>query len=423
MKTYVYKGGFMDFRYLTADEREALYNEVWSEPMNTVSKRYGMSDNGLRKHCKTLGIPMPSLGYWAKVQAGQTVPRTDLPKVTGEVRHHIRNYFIKFKTDIEKLTEAELLSDEEFSLLTEETKKLIKEICSQLQVKSQLRSPHHLIMEHQEEIIRRKKRDKALKQASFSPSLYANVKSEYRDNKPVLPINVSESNINRTYRILDTIINTLEEMEGNTRVEVQYSGQNKDEAYFVVMHSAFDFEMKEDARKKGSSKNDGESRPCLVLSIPMNGGQTNNETGKLEYKDKDNESLEAQVGKILLDMFVIANKRLGLGELKRRKEQRAWDERQRQWRLEEMRKGQLGQLRLLEQNSSDWFKAEQIRRFADCLEGKINEVTNEEKREKLFRWLKWARDKADWLDPLTAKEDKLLGKNKHIFELIEHEDF
>jgi hypothetical protein len=212
-------------------------------------------------------------------------------------------------------------------------------------------------------------------------------------------------------------------MEGNTRVEVQYSGQNKDEAYFVVMHSAFDFEMKEDARKKGSSKNDGESRPCLVLSIPMNGGQTNNETGKLEYKDKDNESLEAQVGKILLDMFVIANKRLGLGELKRRKEQRAWDERQRQWRLEEMRKGQLGQLRLLEQNSSDWFKAEQIRRFADCLEGKINEVTNEEKREKLFRWLKWARDKADWLDPLTAKEDKLLGKNKHIFELIEHEDF
>ena len=413
----------MDFRYLTADEREALYNEVWSEPMTTVSKRYGMSDNGLRKHCKTLGIPMPSLGYWAKVQAGQTVPRTDLPKVTGEVRHHIRNYFIKFKTDIEKLTEAELLSDEEFSLLTEETKKSIKEICSQLQVKSQLRNPHHLITEHQAEILYRKKRDKALKQASFSSNWYAKVKSEYRDNKPVLPINVSESNINRTYRILDTIINTLEEMEGNTRVEVQYSGQNKDEAYFVVMHSAFDFEMKEDARKKGSSKNDGESRPCLVLSIPMNGGQTNNETGKLEYKDKDNESLEAQVGKILLDMFVIANKRLGLGELKRRKEQRAWDERQRQWRLEEMRKGQLGQLRLLEQNSSDWFKAEQIRRFADCLEGKINEVTNEEKREKLFRWLKWARDKADWLDPLTAKEDKLLGKNKHIFELIEYEEF
>ena len=128
MKTYVCKGCIVDFKYLTADEREALYNEVWSEPMTTVSKRYGMSDNGLRKHCKTLGIPLPPLGYWARIKAGQKVPRTDLPKVTGEVRNHIRNYFIKFKTDIEKLTEAELVSDEEFSLLTEETKKHIKEI-------------------------------------------------------------------------------------------------------------------------------------------------------------------------------------------------------------------------------------------------------------------------------------------------------
>ena len=126
MKTYVCKGCIVDFKYLTADEREALYNEVWSEPMTTVSKRYGMSDNGLRKHCKTLGIPLPPLGYWARIKAGQQVPRTDLPKVTGEVRNHIRNYFIKFKTDIEKLTEAELVSDEEFSLLTEETKKHIK---------------------------------------------------------------------------------------------------------------------------------------------------------------------------------------------------------------------------------------------------------------------------------------------------------
>jgi hypothetical protein len=157
--------------------------------------------------------------------------------------------------------------------------------------------------------------------------------------------------------------------------------------------------------------------------MSVRSGYFTNENSKLEYKDKDNEPLEAQVGKILLDMFVIANKRRGLEELRRREERRVWDERERQLRLEQMRKGQLEQLRLLEQKSSDWYKAEQIRRFADCLESKIKEVTNEEKREKLLRWLKWARDKADWLDPLTAQEDKLLGKSKHIFELIEHEDF
>ena len=44
----------MDFRFIGADKREALYNEVWSEPVTTVANRYDMSDNGLRKHCKLL---------------------------------------------------------------------------------------------------------------------------------------------------------------------------------------------------------------------------------------------------------------------------------------------------------------------------------------------------------------------------------
>ena len=82
----------MDFSCITADKREALYNEVWSEPVINVAKRYGMSDNGLRKHCKRLGIPLPFAGYWARIKAGQQVPRPALPKVTGELRNHVRNY-------------------------------------------------------------------------------------------------------------------------------------------------------------------------------------------------------------------------------------------------------------------------------------------------------------------------------------------
>lgn len=52
------------------------------------------------------------------------------------------------------------------------------------------------------------------------------------------------------------------------------------------------------------------------------------------------------------------------------------------------------------------------------MEAKINEVTGEGKREKLLQWLKWARDKADWIDPLTEKEDELLGKSRHFFDTI-----
>lgn len=45
--------------------REELYELVWSMPIVTASKQYGLSDNGLRKVCKKLGVPTPPRGYWA----------------------------------------------------------------------------------------------------------------------------------------------------------------------------------------------------------------------------------------------------------------------------------------------------------------------------------------------------------------------
>ena len=404
---------------ITADTREALYNEVWSEPVTIVAKRHGMSDNALRKHCKKFGIPLPVVGYWAKLKAGKQVSRPALPKVTGEIRNHVRNYFIKYKTDIDKLTDAELAAaGDELSLLSEETKAQIREICSQLHVKDQLRNPHRLITEHQAEIASRKKRDIELKRANLISNYQVNWAGVHRNYaKPALPITVSQSNLNRAYRIMETIMRTLEEMEGDTRVNTIYEG--KDEACFHVFWSDFNFDVKEDAKKKPSFPNNGESQPCLVLSITLKGADNQ---FKREYKDKGNELLEAQIGKIIYNMFVIANKDRILHELRSREQKRAWNEKERQWRLEQMRTGELAEMKLLEQSSSDWHKAEQIRRFADCLEAKINEAASEDKKEKLLRWLKWARDKADWLDPLTVKEDKLLGKNKHIFELIEHEN-
>jgi hypothetical protein len=53
--------------------RERLYEEVWSEPVLAVAKKYGLSDVGLAKICKKLNIPRPGLGYWAKKSAGKAV--------------------------------------------------------------------------------------------------------------------------------------------------------------------------------------------------------------------------------------------------------------------------------------------------------------------------------------------------------------
>lgn len=60
-------------------ERLALYEEVWSTPLTKLGEKYGLSDNGVRKVCKAMNIPLPKAGHWARIEAGQEVERSALP--------------------------------------------------------------------------------------------------------------------------------------------------------------------------------------------------------------------------------------------------------------------------------------------------------------------------------------------------------
>jgi hypothetical protein len=60
-------------------DREDLYQRVWSTPMTKLAKELDISDVGLAKACRKAGIPLPPVGYWAKVAHGKPVPRPALP--------------------------------------------------------------------------------------------------------------------------------------------------------------------------------------------------------------------------------------------------------------------------------------------------------------------------------------------------------
>src|SRR5206468_10091611 len=51
--------------------REKIYEEIWTEPMIKVAKRYNVSDVALAKVCRKLNIPRPGRGYWEKKAAGK----------------------------------------------------------------------------------------------------------------------------------------------------------------------------------------------------------------------------------------------------------------------------------------------------------------------------------------------------------------
>ena len=60
-------------------DRETLYKEVWAMPVTEVAKRYHVSDVAIHKVCKSLDIPTPPQGYWAKLRAGKPVKCLPLP--------------------------------------------------------------------------------------------------------------------------------------------------------------------------------------------------------------------------------------------------------------------------------------------------------------------------------------------------------
>lgn len=63
--------------------REALYKEVWSEPMTTVARRYDVSSNYLARICAMLNVPHPPRGYWAKHAVNTAPQKPPLPPATG----------------------------------------------------------------------------------------------------------------------------------------------------------------------------------------------------------------------------------------------------------------------------------------------------------------------------------------------------
>lgn len=77
---------YTDFR------REELYEEVWAEPVTKVARRYAISDVGLRKICLDLEVPLPPVGYWAKLAAGRAAKKPPLGTTKGPATYRRSRY-------------------------------------------------------------------------------------------------------------------------------------------------------------------------------------------------------------------------------------------------------------------------------------------------------------------------------------------
>ncbi len=62
--------------------REELYELVWSTPLIQLAERFGISDNAIRKRCKSMLVPTPHRGYWQR--RGKGARRQALPRLPAQ---------------------------------------------------------------------------------------------------------------------------------------------------------------------------------------------------------------------------------------------------------------------------------------------------------------------------------------------------
>jgi len=419
------------------EERKKLFDEVWKEPMTTVAKRYELSDNGLRKRCIKLEIPLPPAGYWAKVQAGKPVPaQPELPPYKAlSVQKEASGIYKKSNMGLELIDMSDQSSEQlkeldGLDLLAPESKERLLKWCKKIEVPKRIAQYNPLIVDYQAEMEYRKKRDEEHRFRDvfrFSMYLmYEKPKIQYRKNKAVLPISVSNKHANRAFRIIDTLIKLVGDWDGTVAVR---SGE-EDNASFRLFGHVFSFQLTESMVKRRSLLSSLSPEKAPTDFKPMyekvfSGRFKIEFTEILDYSHKDktpkafkfedsvDNPIENQMGDIFIVLCqtaneaaiidIIAKREMKLKEIEQKRLQEIEGEKRRRLlQIEEQNRRKQNLIHNIENQMEGWFKSQKLLKYAEELEAFASDTNDETVREPLSTYIKLVRQKAEKCDPVKV---------------------
>lgn len=354
--------------------RKELYDLVWSTPMTSLSRKYLISDNGLRKICKRMEIPMPKAGHWEKLRAGKEVVIEQLPKSNSAEKETTLN--IRPEGDITKVgiqTELSILKSE-----------IEDDLDTLLNVPERLTNPEELV-----------------KQAKLA--IEASKKDRYLHdglliNREGVKFSVTPANVPRALLFWDTLIKAIKK-RGHT-VEIK-----SDELIFRVFTEEFKVALREKLKRvKVESKyswDQYQRQPTGIFIFTANGWLNADmayEDGKL--------SIENHISKIIAGLEIKSR----AVAVERERIHKYWEDYREKERIEKERKqrieDELIAFRNLIKQATRWKEAKLVREFING--SKLKVIANNEFTEELDSKFEWGLKKADWYDPTIEAKDEIL---------------
>lgn len=362
-------------------EREKLYNEVWAEPVLTVAKRYGVSNVALKKVCKNMNIPVPPPGYWTKARAGAArLKKAPLPAYNGpDITYGNR-------PDIERDEQGKRIL---LVFLDDVERQKVLETCSNIEVKEQLRRPHSLIVEHRKEMARRKKLEREWEKNYWRTNYFNSHINKKEPDKKVLALRgISGESIKRAYRLMDAFIKTLETLGCSVIVD-----ESDGNTYALVRGEKIQIYMKDAGG--------------LVLHLDSYYTEQKN------FRDTRTKTLDSVLGNAIIELFEASEKIRIDREKREQEERRRREEADRRLKIALRKEEETKRATALENEAMDWHRACIIRQYIAAIETAMQNDSDNERLNKLPEWISWAKDKADWFDPIISKEDLVLGRRRH----------
>lgn len=388
--------------------RADMFERVWSTPLLQLAKDIGVSDVALGKACRRAKIPLPGRGYWAKDPEARRQPK--LPQ-NQDANHDT----LRFR--VFDLEAAEALIAARKSMPTPATEDGPSGDISEPEpiiVPAMVDEPHPLVA-------------KTLKLARAAEIFEGRL---VLDRKEALQMRVSADVLDRALRILDTLIKESERRgcvwavtkEGTTTVT--YDG----EPMKVELKERFSRreippppppEPRRGRRAAWPStytstyypRHEWVSTGELTFLIDEHGGHG----VRRNWVDAKRTLLEAKLGSILDGLATMA---AGI-----KAEREKWAEWKRQQELEEARRAERARkaerLRLLRVRFGDamqrWEQAERLRRFTSAVEAHLANL-DESDATAGKRWLAWARQQADLVDPVISSFAAMTSLNANVPE-------
>jgi hypothetical protein len=377
--------------------RDELYRLVWSAPLRTLAKRFGISDVALAKRCRAANIPLPGLGYWAKKEAGKKVFQPALPQrglgqsdsldIGREERRSCGE-------EDQELLCTTLVPPKPFPDGFAEVVARARQIVGKVRASSSLANPHPVVAKLLQEDEKRREKQKA---DSFLSSYYA----------PIFDSPFER----RRLRFMNGLLLGLTRAGGR----VSLRGKEGQEVGVTIGDTHLGFSL-------GPLKAPPVTYPPKQLpanekmKLQLGWYQPPPEIQSL-WTDGDGQVLEDQIEEIAVSLFAYAEwgYRWGIQrryeyrvERKRELEERIRKQKEETERKERARieKAAADRRERLISDAGAWRRAAEIRAYVEAQLARWSD-TDAEIMSGIQSWAEWARAEADTMDPLRSEPPRL----------------